>query len=69
MQQKILYYYQEGVKQMFVKIGKWLKKIWAQVHQDPIEAYLAQSTDIVDLEQRMRTLAYTNIRNTKHGEK
>lgn len=54
---------------MFVKISKWLKNIWAKMHQDPIEAYLAQSTDIVDLEHRMRTLAYTNSYNIKHGAK
>lgn len=54
---------------MFVKIDKWFKKVWTNMKQDPIEAYLAQSIDIVDLEHRMRAILYKQSNNINYGEK
>lgn len=54
---------------MLVMINKWFKKIWQRTHQDPIEVYLSQSTDIVDLEHRMRAILYKQSNNINYGAK
>lgn len=54
---------------MCVKINKWLKRVWTNMKQDPVEAYLAQATDVVDLEQRLRTVTYRMINKNFHGGK
>lgn len=38
---------------------KWIKKLFTAT--DPVEAYLAQATDHVDLENRMKQLKYKGI--------
>jgi len=38
---------------------KFIKKLFTT--KDPIESYLAQSTDLVDLENRMKELKYKGI--------
>ena len=40
-------------------IKNWLAKLF--VAKDPVEAYLAQATDHVDLENRMKQLKYKGI--------
>jgi len=39
------------------EIMQWIKESFVPSYQQEIEAYLAQSTDLADLEQRMCTLA------------
>jgi len=50
------------------KIGKEIKLWWKNYRKSPLEKYLAQSTDIVDLENRMRTILYKQ-NNTNYGAK
>lgn len=54
---------------MCSKINNWFKRIWTNIKQDPVEAYLAQATDVVDLEHRLRTVTYRMINKNFHGEK
>lgn len=54
---------------MLVKINNWFKNLWKKMNQSPIEMYLAQSTDIVDLEHRMRTISYKQTNNINYGAK
>jgi hypothetical protein len=54
---------------MSIKINKLFKKLWQKMHQDPVETYLAQSTDIVDLEHRMRNIFYKQANNINYGAK
>jgi hypothetical protein len=41
----------------FKEIMRWIKESFVPSYQQEIETYLAQSTDLADLEQRMCTLA------------
>lgn len=52
---------------MCVRINSWFKKIWQNIRQDPIEAYLSQSKDVVDLEHRMRTVTHRMINKNFYG--
>ena len=38
---------------------KWLKKFFTAT--DPVESYLSESTDLVDLENRLKELKYKGI--------
>lgn len=49
-----------------VKIGKKIKEWWKNYTMSPIDEYLSQSTDIVDLEHRLRTISYRMI-NKSNG--
>ena len=49
---------------MCKRMNKWFKNVWKNISQDPIEAYLNQATDTVDLEHRMRTVTYRMINKT-----
>ncbi len=40
-------------------IAKWFKNLFSA--KDPIETYLSQATDHVDLENRMKQLKYKGI--------
>lgn len=54
---------------MFVKISSWFKKVWKNMRQNPIETYLAQSTDVVDLEHRLRAVTNNMINKNFYGGK
>lgn len=51
------------------KIVKDIKLWWKNYRMSPLEKYLAQSTDIVDLEHRMRAILYKQSNNINYGEK
>ena len=43
---------------MMKSIAKW----WKKTQMTPIERYLSQSEDLVDLEQRQKKLSYNNYK-------
>ena len=49
----------------------FLKKLftfkWCWETQDPIEVYLSNSVDLVDLEQRQKAITYGNINPNLRG--
>jgi len=54
---------------MCTKVNKWFKSVWQNIHRDPVEAYLAQATDVVDLEHRLRTVTYRMSNKHFYGDK
>ena len=48
---------------------KWLKKLFkfGWERQDPVERYLANSVDLVDLEQRQKAIVYGNVNPNLKG--
>ena len=48
---------------------KWLKKLFkfGWERQDPVERYLANSVDLVDLEQRQKAILYGNVNPNLKG--
>ena len=48
---------------------KWLKKLFkfGWETQNPVETYLANSVDLVDLEQRQKAIVYGNVNPNLKG--
>ena len=48
---------------------KWLKKLFkfGWERQNPVEKYLANSVDLVDLEQRQKAILYGNVNPNLKG--
>lgn len=56
----------DEIMKMIALIGKHIKNWWKNYTMSPIEQYLSQSTDVVDLEHRLRTVSSRMI-NKSNG--
>tara|TARA_A100001035_G_C27550198_1_gene393742 strand:+ start:102 stop:266 length:165 start_codon:yes stop_codon:yes gene_type:complete len=52
-----------------MEIMKWFKKLFkfGWETQNPVETYLANSVDLVDLEQRQKAIVYGNVNPNLKG--
>jgi hypothetical protein len=40
---------------------EWFKQVWKKANMSPVEKYLAESTDLADLERRQRRLMLKGV--------